>query len=120
MLKQAIQKMFREILATEYPYLRTPAVVYARVESAKRLSTSCAANDLQLHNDETGSSYRGHITAYWYEYRLTVLDRFGNTDENFPALPAIRSRKQFNTGATVAVAFPNGDLVPTIIGEVEL
>lgn len=58
--------------------------------------------------------------AYWYEYKLTVIDRFGSPDANYPALPGIKSKKQFKAGAVVAVALPYGDLTPAIIGEVEL
>lgn len=58
--------------------------------------------------------------GYWYEYKLTVIDRFGNPDANYPALPGIKSKKQFKAGAVVAVALPYGDLTPAIIGEVEL
>lgn len=60
------------------------------------------------------------IDVYWYEYKLTVIDRFGNPDTNYPALPGIKSKKQFKAGAVVAVALPYGDLTPAIIGEVEL
>ena len=52
--------------------------------------------------------------------KLTVIDRFGNPDANYPALPGIKSKKQFKAGAVVAVALPYGDLTPAIIGEVEL
>ncbi len=41
-------------------------------------------------------------------------------DANYPALPGIKSKKQFKAGAVVAVALPYGDLTPAIIGEVEL
>ena len=64
--------------------------------------------------------FKAHITSYWYEYKLTVIDRFGNPDANYPALPGIKSKKQFKAGAVVAVALPYGDLTPAIIGEVEL
>lgn len=43
-----------------------------------------------------------------------------NPDANYPALPGIKSKKQFKAGAVVAVALPYGDLTPAIIGEVEL
>ncbi len=73
-----------------------------------------------IHNDDTGSSFNGHITANWYEYTLTVLDRFGNPDDDFPTIPGIKSKSQFKAGAVVAVALPYGDLTPSIIGEVSL
>ena len=68
----------------------------------------------------TGEVFKAHITSYWYEYKLTVIDRFGNPDANYPALPGIKSKKQFKAGVVVAVALPYGDLTPAIIGEVEL
>ena len=119
MLKEMVRKIFREILADEYPYLRTPAIALARVASVSQDGDN-TVSDLVIHNEESGTSFQAHITGHWYTYRLEVLDRFGNTDEDFPALPDISSRKQFQAGAIVAVAFPYGDLVPAIIGEVEL
>ena len=76
--------------------------------------------ELIVHNEVTGEVFKAHITSYWYEYKLTVIDRFGNPDANYPALPGIKSKKQFKAGAVVAVALPYGDLTPAIIGEVEL
>ena len=94
--------------------------------SRRRRSTSAAKSDafdieeLIVHNEVTGEVFKAHITSYWYEYKLTVIDRFGNPDANYPALPGIKSKKQFKAGAVVAVALPYGDLTPAIIGEVEL
>ena len=76
--------------------------------------------ELVIYNDESGGSYRAHIKANWYEYTLTILDRFGSIDSAFPVLPQIKSRKQFKTGSIVAVALPHGELIPFIIGEVRL
>ena len=89
------------------------------MDTVKKLGTH-EVRDLEIYNDDTGSSFRGHIVAYWYEYKLTVLDRFGSPDRAFPALPQIKSKKQFHQGATVAIALPYGELAPAIIGEVKL
>lgn len=59
------------------------------------------------------------ITAFWNEYTLVVVDRWGNRDESFPALPGVRSKAQYKVGAVVAVAMAYGDS-PAIIGEVQL
>ena len=93
MLEQMIKAVAKKLIAQEYPHV--------------------------IHNDETGSSYKGHITAHWNEYTLTVVDRFGNVDETFPALPGVRSKAQYKAGAVVAVALAYGDS-PAIIGEVQL
>lgn len=119
MLEEMIAAVVKKLFAKEYPHLKLPAVVFAKVDSAKKGSTY-TIDDLIIHNDDVGTSFHGHITAYWYEYKLTVLDRFGNVDSKYPALPGVKSKKQFKAGAIVAVALPYGDLLPSIIGEVEL
>lgn len=121
-MAQSLLRMMRdvakEMIAADYPHAKLPAVVYASVSRVKQLD-AYKVTELVIHNDEhPGSHYRGHITAYWYEYELTVLDRFGNPDGEYPPLPQIRSKKQFQQGAVVAVALPYGELTPSIIGEV--
>ena len=92
---------------------------YATVSKATQLGETFDLEDLVIHNDETGSSFKGHITAHWNEYTLTVVDRWGNEDESFPPLPGVRSKGQYKAGAFVAVAMAYGDS-PAIIGEVQL
>lgn len=119
MLEEMVNKIIKKAIALDYPHLKLPAVVFAKVDSVKKLDTY-EIKDLVIFNDDTGVSFRGHIVAYWYEYRLTVLDRFGNPDSGFPALPQIKSKKQFQPGVMVAIALPYGELSPSIIGEVKL
>lgn len=120
MLEQMVKSIIKKTLETEQPHLTLPAVVCATVTSAKKLSETYEAEELVIYNDDSGSSYKGHIVASWYEYNLTVIDRFGNADETFPPLPGIKSKKQFKAGAVVAIALAYGDITPTIIGEVVL
>lgn len=108
-----------KVIAQNYPFLRTPAVLYAVVTQAAQLGETFSYVNLVIHNDETGTSYRGHITAHWYKYTLQVVDRWGNIDESFPAFPDIQSRIQLKTGAFVSVAMAYGD-TPAIIREVKL
>ena len=119
MLAEMVNTVLKKAIATDYPHLKLPAIAYASITSAKKLE-AFQQEDLVIHNDETGNSFRGHIEAHWYEYTLTVLDRFGSPDMKYPVIPKIRSRKQFKKGAVVAVAFPYGELTPSIIGEVRL
>ena len=120
MLEQMVKSVITKTLTADYPHLTLPAVSYAIVSSAKKLAETYELEELVIYNDESGGSYRGHIVASWYEYGLTIIDRFGNVDEDFPPLPGIRSKKQFQSGAAVAVAFAYGDISPAIIGEVVL
>lgn len=119
MLEQMIKAVAKKLIAQEYPHVKLPAVVYATVSKAAQLGETFELEELVIHNDETGSSYKGHITAHWNEYTLTVVDRFGNVDKTFPALPGVRSKAQYEAGAVVAVALAYGD-GPAIIGEVQL
>lgn len=119
-LENFVKAAMKDELAANYPHLELPAIVYARVQSVKPLERF-EVRDLVIYNDDShGSGFRGHITVPWYEYSLTILDRFGHPDREFPAVPQIRSRKQFQQGAIVVVALPFGELVPSIIGEVAL
>ena len=119
MLEEFVKAAIDKIIAQDYPYLKLPAVVFATVTKATQLGETFEFKDLVIHNDETGTSYRGHITAHWYEYNLAVVDRFGGKDEGYPPFPEIRSRAQYEVGATVAVAMAYGDS-PAIIGEVKI
>ena len=119
MLAEMVKAVIKKTLATDYPHVRLPAVALAKIDSARELD-SYEIENLTFYNDDEGKSCQGHMEASWYEYKLTILDRFGNPDEAYPALPEIKSRKQFREGAIVSVALLYGELVPVLIGEVEL
>lgn len=119
MLAEMVKTVVNKVIAQDYHFLKTPAALYAVVTKAAKLSETFDYNDLVIHNDETGTSYRGHITAHWYEYTLQAVDRWGNVDSSYPPFPDIRSRIQLKPGAFVSVAMAFGD-VPAIIREVKL
>ncbi|WP_305118144.1 hypothetical protein [uncultured Adlercreutzia sp.] len=119
MLEEMVKAVVNKVIAQDYPYLKTSAALYAVVTKATQLGETFSYDDLVIHNDETGTSYRGHIVAHWYEYTLQVVDRWGNVDKSFPVYPDIRSRIQLKTGAFVSVALAYGD-IPAIIREVKL
>ena len=119
-LERFVKAVVGDILKRDYPYLTSPAILLARVSAVKTLSDTYEAEELDIHNDEGGTSYRGHIVGRWQEDTPTVVDRFGSEDSNFPALPGVRSKIQLQAGALAAIALPFGDLTPVIIGEVVL
>lgn len=61
MLEQMMRAVARKIIAQEYPHAKSPAVVYATVSKATQLGETFDLEDLVIHNDETGSSFKGHI-----------------------------------------------------------
>lgn len=119
MMKTFVHEVLREIIAREYPYLESPAVVFATITKAQRLDQTFTASGLTISNDSGTSRYNGHITAPWYEYELKVVDRFGNPDGDFPPIPGVRSKEQCEVGNVVAVAMAYGD-IPVILREVQL
>lgn len=59
MLEQMMRAVARKIIAQEYPHAKSPAVVYATVSKATQLGETFDLEDLVIHNDETGSSFKG-------------------------------------------------------------
>ena len=119
MLEEMVRAVTHKVIAQDYAFLKNPAALYAIVIKAEQLGETFDYNNLVIHNDETGTSYRGHITAHWYEYTLQVVDRWGNVDDAYPAFPDIQSRIQLKKGAFVSIAMAYGD-TPAIIREVKL
>lgn len=119
MLKEAVRIIMKKIIASDYPHLKLPAVMFAKVTSVQKRDTY-DMEDIVITDESLSRTFQAHITCGCYEYRLTIIDRFGNADSDFPALPEIKSKEQFQVGAVVAVAFAYGDIDPVILGEVSL
>ena len=101
MLEEMVASVMKKTLAQDFPHLKLPAAVFATIDSAAK-SDAFDIEEPIVHNEVTGEVFKAH------------------PDANYPALPGIKSKKQFKAGAVVAVALPYGDLTPAIIGEVEL
>ena len=119
MLEEMVASVMKKTLAQDFPHLKLPAAVFATIDSAAK-SDAFDIEELIVHNEVTGEVFKAHITSYWYEYKLTVIDRFGNPDVNYPALPGIKSKKQFKAGAVVAVALPEWQLTQATDGDAPL
>ncbi|WP_312938889.1 carbamoyl-phosphate synthase subunit L [Oscillibacter sp.] len=115
-----LEQFVKTVVEKQYPHLKRPAVVYASVTAAQMLSDTYTLTNLQITNTDSSTSFNGSIKAHWFEYSLRVLDQFGNEDESYPEIPAVRSKLQLNTGATVAVGYAFNTVEPVIIGEVVL
>ena len=62
-LERFVKAVVGDILKQDYPYLTSPAILLARVSAVKTLSDTYEAEELDIHNDEGGTSYRGHIVS---------------------------------------------------------
>ncbi len=118
MLEEMMAGVMGKTISQEYPHLKLPAVVLATVSGAKKLSDTYEVKELEVTDEDSGRTFKAHYKAFYYEYRLNVLDRFGERDDTFPTLPGVRSRLQLEPGTVVAVALVYGNLSPAIIGEV--
>lgn len=96
MLEEMIKAVIDKVIDTKYPHLKLPSIVLAK---------ATLVSDPEQR---------------WKEYRLTILDRFGSVDDQYPLLPNVQSERLFEMGAIVAVALPYGNLTPVIIGEVRI
>jgi hypothetical protein len=79
-----VASVMKKTLAQDFPHLKLPAAVFATIDSAAK-SDAFDIEELIVHNEVTGEVFKAHITSYWYEYKLTVIDRFGNPDAMLPA-----------------------------------
>lgn len=120
-MEQFTATVIEKTLATNYPHLKLPSIMFARVTSGRKLADTYTWAELTICSDEpNGGSYQGHITAPWWEYTLELVDRAGNVEHGSPQIPGIRSKVKLEAGVYVAIALPNGQLTPEIIGEVSV
>ena len=74
MLEEMVASVMKKTLAQDFPHLKLPAAVFATIDSAAK-SDAFDIEELIVHNEVTGEVFKAHITSYWYEYKLTVIDR---------------------------------------------
>lgn len=118
MFEKMVEQILKKLLETVYPHLLKPAILHARILKAER--GAAWDGEMELVDPETEESFTGRYRGYWYTYTIEILDRFGNADAKFGKIPGIRCKQQYAPGSVVAVALPNGELTPAIIGEVVL
>lgn len=97
MMEEFVKAVLKKRIASDYPYLVTPPIVFASIKQAKQPVS----------------------TSPWYEYELEVVDRFGTSDDSFPPVPGVSFKGRLEVGSTVAIALAYGD-IPVVLGEVQL
>ena len=65
MLEEMIQAVMEKMIATRHPHLKLPAVVFAKVDSARKLAETFQAEEPVIPNEEDGGSYQGHFFNNW-------------------------------------------------------
>ena len=60
MLEEMVKAVVNKVIAPGLRLPQAPAALYAVVTKATQLGETFDYNDLVIHNDETGTSYRGH------------------------------------------------------------
>ena len=116
-LEDFTKNVMKKIIEEDNPHLQHPAIVYAVVTSTTKLNETYLLDTLVIANTDAGTSFQATLTAHWYEYKVKIIDKFGNADSTYPEIPGIQSRLQIAVGATVAVGFAYGEVTPVIIDE---
>ena len=118
-LEEFTKCVIGRMIATDYPHLKLPAIQYARITRATKLSETYIVDSIEITDETAGRTFTAHYAAHWYEYTLEMIDRFGNADDTYPPIPGVKSKLKIDKGAIVAVGQAFGDS-PAIIGEVKL
>ena len=115
-LQKMMQSVMQETIATSYPHMKLPAVLLAKVTSCTELQETHEQS--VVIRSTSGSTSTAVIVSHWYECTLQIVDQFGNVQAAYPELPGVRAAQELTVGAFVAIALPNGELNPVIVGGV--
>lgn len=91
MLKSFVRQELERSIREEYPHLRYPSAMYAKIVDTRNEA--------------------GH-----YSYVIRILDKNKREDVRFPEIPKVLSEMSYEVGDIVAVVFLYGDIVPYIMG----
>jgi len=98
MLKEMMATVMQTTISQDYAHLKLPAVILAKISTVKKLSDTYEITELEITNEDSGETYKAHYRAFYYEYCLMVIDRFGNLDESFPPTKMILSSFPAHSG----------------------
>lgn len=93
MLEDMINSVIDKKIAKNYPYMQLPPVVTAQIISVTQ-------------------------EGDFYKYDLKIIDKSGVIDEQYPTIPEVASKLQFDPDTIIAIALLYGELTPYILGEV--
>jgi hypothetical protein len=91
MLKSFVRQELERSIREEYPHLRYPFAMYAKI--------------VDSWNEA------GH-----YSYVIRILDKNKREDARFPEIPKVSSEMPYKVGDIVTVVFLYGNIVPYIMG----
>ena len=98
MLEEMVASVMKKTLAQDFPHLKLPAAVFATIDSAAK-SDAFDIEELIVHNEVTGEVFKAHITSYWYEYKLTVIDRSATPTPTIPRFRELSLRNSSSRGS---------------------
>lgn len=93
MIENMVKSVLRKTIKNQYPHLKLPGSVYARVTKVRPMGDH-------------------------YEYNLKILDENKVIDDKFPEIPKVKSRLNIENGKVVAILLMYGQLNAHIVGEV--
>lgn len=91
-LKQMIRNEITNKINREYPHLKMPTAMYARITGAAQQGTD-------------------------YIYNIKILGKDLGYSSEHPEIPGVKSKLKIETGKSVVVLLMYGELNPFIVGE---
>ncbi len=91
MLKTFVDQELNQRIQKEYPHLKYPAAVYAKITNVKK-------------------------EVAYYSYIIRILDKNKKENSKFPEIPKVKSESLYESGDVVVAIFLYGDVMPYIVG----
>lgn len=114
MLDELIRNIVKQ-MKEDYPQLECPGAMKAKIVSAKKTDETYKRS-IFLKDVTAGEKREYEIELERYVYSVRILDNTGNTLEDYPVLPGIKSRDVYEVGEMVTVVFTGGEINPVIVG----
>lgn len=114
MLDELIHNIVKQ-MKEDYPQLECPGAMKAKIVSAKKIDETYKRS-IFLKDVTAGEKREYEIELECYVYSVRILDNTGNTLEDYPVLPGIKSRDVYEVGEMVTVVFTGGEINPVIVG----
>lgn len=93
MVEEMVKNVLEKQLDSKYPHLLLPMAMCAKIVTAAPMGDK-------------------------YKYSIKIVDKNGDTDDQFPEIPGVYSKLSFEVDQMVAILLLYGELNPYIVGEV--
>lgn len=111
MIHGFVQAVLKEV-KEKYPHISTPAILRAKITGIQKLEPY----EKEVVMEWEGIERQCKIKSFYYSYNLKIISENDEDDLNYPAVPNVKCREQYELGDKVTIALLNGEFNPVIIG----